>query len=63
MQNQLSLRVALSLDFLNLFNLKNYDIAYEQDFKVSPTAPVVPDGVSVHPAEPFQLRLTLKVQF
>ena len=53
-QNQLTPHVALQLDFLNLFNRKNYDIAYEQDFKVSPTAPVVPDGVTVHPAEPFQ---------
>jgi hypothetical protein len=62
-QNQLSPRIALALDFLNLFNRKNYDVAYEQDFKVSPTAHVVPDGVTVHPTEPFQLRLTLKIQF
>lgn len=62
-QNQLTSHVALQLDLLNLFSRKNYDIAYEQDFKVSPTAPVVPDGVTVHPAEPLQLRLTLKVQF
>jgi hypothetical protein len=27
------------------------------------TVVVVPDGVTVHPAEPFQLRLTLKIQF
>ena len=63
MQNQLNPHVALQLDFLNLFNRKNYDIAYDQDFKLSPTAPVVPDGITVHPAEPFQVRLTLKVQF
>ena len=63
LQNQLSPRVALALDFLNLFNRKNYDIAYEQDFKVSPTSPIVPDGITVHPGEPFQVRLTLKVQF
>src|SRR5208283_5292370 len=62
-QNQLSPHVALQLDFLNLFNRKNYDIAYEQDFKVSSTSPVVPDGITVHPAEPFQVRLTLKLQF
>ncbi len=62
-QNQLNPHVALQLDFLNLFNRKNYDIAYDQDFKLSPTAPVVPDGITVHPAEPFQVRLTLKVQF
>jgi len=62
-QNQLTPHMAVAVDFLNVFNRKNYDVAYEQDFKVSPANPVVPDGVTVHPAEPFQVRLTLKVQF
>ena len=49
-----------SLDVLNLFNRKFYDIAYEQDYRASPTAPVVPDGITVHPGEPREFRLTLR---
>jgi len=61
-QNQLSSHVAVALDVLNVFNRKNYDIVYGQDYQVSPTSPAVPNGVTVHPAEPFQVRLTLKVE-
>ncbi len=52
-------RVSLQVDVLNLFDRRFYDIAYEQDYRVSPTAPVVPDGVTVHPGEPRALRVSL----
>jgi len=62
-QRQLAPKAALSLDILNLFNHDYYDIAYEQDYQVSPTSPVVPDGITVHPGEPREFRITLKLQF
>jgi outer membrane receptor for monomeric catechols len=55
-------RVALTLVVLNLFNRRFLDIACEQDYRASPTSPVVPDGVTVHPGEPRQLRVTLSVR-
>ena len=57
-------RVALTLDVLNLFDRKFYDIAYEQDYRTVPSAqaPVVPDGITVHPGEPREFRLTLSVR-
>jgi outer membrane receptor protein involved in Fe transport len=55
-------RVSLQLDVLNLFDRKFYDIAYEQDYRVAPTAPVVPDGVTVHPGEPRALRISLAIK-
>jgi hypothetical protein len=54
-------RFAVTLDVLNLFDRKFYDIAYEQDCRLTPTGPVVPNGVTVHPGEPRALRLTLNV--
>jgi TonB dependent receptor-like, beta-barrel/TonB-dependent Receptor Plug Domain len=61
-QNQLSRRVAVALDVLNVFDRKNYDIVYGQDFQVSPASVPVSNGITVHPAEPLQVRLTLKVE-
>ena len=58
-KRDLTPRCTLSLDVLNLFDRKFYDIAYEQDYQVSPTAPVVPTGVTVHPGEPREFRVTL----
>jgi hypothetical protein len=52
-------RVTLQLDVLDLFDRKFYDIAYEQDYRVSPTAPVVPTGETVHPGEPREFRVSL----
>ena len=52
-------RVALTLDVLNLFDRRFYDIAYAQDYRVAPGSPVVPNGVTVHPGEPREWRLTL----
>ena len=37
---------ALTLDLLNLFNRSFYDIAYQQDYRLTPTAPVQPQGVT-----------------
>jgi outer membrane receptor protein involved in Fe transport len=50
---------AVSVDVLNLFDRKFYDVAYEQDYRVSPTSPVVPGGVTVHPGEPREFRVSL----
>ncbi len=49
--------VTLQLDVLNLFDRKFYDIAYQQDYRVSPTAAVDPGGVTVHPGEPREFRV------
>ncbi|HTD28626.1 MAG TPA: TonB-dependent receptor [Xanthomonadaceae bacterium] len=62
-QRELNPSAAVSLDVLNLFDRGYYDIAYEQDYKVSPTSPVVPDGVTVHPGQPRECRVTLRVKF
>jgi outer membrane receptor protein involved in Fe transport len=53
----------LTLEALNLFDRKYYDIAYEQDYRVSPSSPVVPNGVTVHPGEPREFRVTLAYKF
>jgi len=62
-QRQLSPTLALSLDALNLFNREYFDIAYGQDYRVSPSSPVVPSGITVHPGEPREFRLTLGLKF
>jgi hypothetical protein len=59
LRRELTPRVSLQLDVLNLFDRKFYDIAYEQDYRVAATAPVVPDGVTVHPGEPREFRVSL----
>lgn len=56
-------RVSIWLDVLNAFNRKYYDIAYAQDYQASPTSPVVPNGITVHPGEPREFRVTLKLAF
>ena len=61
-KREITQKVALTLDVLNLFDRKFYDIAYEQDYRITPTSPVVPSGVTVHPGEPRELRLTLSVR-
>ncbi len=62
-QRTLTSWASLSLDMLNLFDRRFYDIAYQQDYQVSPTSTVVPDGVTVHPGEPRQVRVTLNLMF
>ena len=59
LRRELTPRVSLQLDVLNLFDRKFYDIAYEQDYRVAPTAPLVPDGETVHPGEPRAFRVSL----
>jgi outer membrane receptor protein involved in Fe transport len=58
-RHDLTPRVSVQVDVLNLFDRKFYDIAYEQDYRVSPTAAVVPSGVTVHPGEPRALRVAV----
>jgi outer membrane receptor protein involved in Fe transport len=60
-QRELSPHVALSLDVLNVFDRKYYDIAYDQDYQVTPTSPLVANGITVHPGEPREFRLTLRM--
>ena len=55
--------LAATVDVLNLFDRKYFDIAYQQDYQVTPTSTVVPSGVTVHPGEPRQLRVTLAYKF
>lgn len=62
-KRKLGASASIALDALNLFDRKYYDIAYQQDYRVSPTAPIVPDGITMHPGEPRQARLTLKLEF
>jgi outer membrane receptor protein involved in Fe transport len=59
LQRQITPAVALYLDALNVFNRPYYDIEYEQDYRVTPTSPLVPAGVTVHPGEPREFRVTL----
>ena len=58
-RHDLTPRVSVQLDVLNLFDRRFYDIAYEQDYRVSPSAPVVPSGVTVHPGEPRAVRVSV----
>ena len=50
-------------DVLNLINRDYFDIAYGEDYQVTPASPLVPSGITVHPREPRQLRLTAKLKF
>jgi hypothetical protein len=54
--------LSVQVDVLNLFDRKFYDIAYEQDYRATPTSPVVPSGVTVHPGEPLALRVSLNMK-
>ena len=56
-------QLSIQMDVLNLFNRQYYDIAYAQDYQVTPTSPVVPSGITVHPGEPLQFRVTAKFIF
>jgi hypothetical protein len=62
-QRTLSHALDLSLDVLNVFNREYFDIAYEQDYRVSASSPAIPNGVTVHPGEPREFRVTLKYRF
>jgi len=62
-QRELSKDFSVQMDVLNLFNRQYYDIAYAQDYRVTTSTPVVPAGITVHPGEPLQLRLSAKFTF
>ena len=62
-RREISPSMTISADVLNVFDRQYYDIAYQQDYQVSPASPVVPSGITVHPGEPRQLRVTLGVKF
>ena len=62
LQYELSANAAVALDALNIFNRQYYDIAYQQDFRVSPGAPYISNGMTAHPGEPRQFRLTLMLK-
>jgi hypothetical protein len=58
--------MGLSLDVLNVFNRKYFDIAYQQDYQASATGAYVPNsanGETVHPGEPLEFRVTLRLKF
>ncbi len=63
LQRELTPRLGLAVDALNVFNRSYVDIAYEQDYRVSPNSAAVPNGITVHPGEPRELRVTLKYRF
>jgi hypothetical protein len=63
LQRELSPGFGVSLDLLNLFDRAYWDIAYEQDCPVSPTSPIVPNGITVHPGELREARLSLRLKF
>ncbi len=62
-QREFTRDFSLQLDALNVFNREYFDIAYGQDYRLTPTSPIVPAGITVHPGEPRQLRLTAKFKF
>ncbi len=62
LRRTLTPRVSLTLDVLNLFDRKFWDIAYAQDYRYPAGAGVEPDGVTVHPGEPRTLRATLSIK-
>ena len=63
LQTALNKKTDLTVDVLNLFDRKYYDIAYAQEYRVSPTAPITDEGVTVHPGEPREIRVSLKYRF
>jgi outer membrane receptor for Fe3+-dicitrate len=62
-RREISPVAALSVDVLNLFGREYYDIAYQQDYQVAPGSAAVPSGITVHPGEPRQLRVTLTLKY
>jgi outer membrane receptor protein involved in Fe transport len=63
LQREISPGFGVSLDLLNLFDRAYWDIAYQQDYRVSPISPNVPSGITVHPGEPRETRLSLRLKF
>ena len=63
LQYALSRQVDLALDVLNVFGALYDDIAYGQDYQTSASGVYEPNGVTVHPGEPQQLRVTMRMRF
>lgn len=63
LQNKISPTTTVYLDVLNAFNRRYDDIAYAQDYQVTPSSAAVPEGVTVHAGEPRQLRFSVRVLF
>jgi hypothetical protein len=61
-QHEFSANAAVALDVLNLLDRQYYDIAYQQDYRISPFRPITAGGITVHPGEPRQIRLTLMLR-
>ena len=57
--DRLTNQTRVIIDGLNFFNRRYYALAYEQDYQVSAQSSVVPAGITVHPGEPREFRLTL----
>jgi outer membrane receptor protein involved in Fe transport len=55
-------RISLQVDVLNLFDRKFYEIEYQQDYKSSRSALLQPSGVTVHPGEPRAIRVGINVR-
>jgi outer membrane receptor protein involved in Fe transport len=62
-QRKFSRELSIQMDVLNLFNRQYYDIAYAQDYQLTPTSAVVPAGMTIHPGEPLQFRVSAKLVF
>ena len=61
-QHEFSANAAVALDVLNLLDRQYYDIRYQQDYRISPFRPITAGGITVHPGEPRQIRLTLMLR-
>ena len=62
-QYDVNSKATVTVDALNLLNRKYDDIAYAQDYRATSTGPDVPNGVTVHPGEPREIRLALNYKF
>ena len=61
LQRSFGSRISLAADVLNVFNREYDDIAYAQQYALKGQETV--DGITVHPGEPRELRLSLRAQF
>lgn len=62
LQRMLTPALSLTLDVLNLFDRKYYDIEYQQDYRASLASASVPGGITVHPGEPREVRLSVNLK-
>ena len=62
-QRQINAWAAISLDAINVLDRKYYDIAYDHDYQLTRSSSVVLNGVTVHPGEPREFHLTLRLRF